>query len=155
MAAFSGSHRYVLDYLAEEVLERQSEQVRTFFLETSVLGRRGRTATFASQALVRLRDGETMLDFVTRWREAGQWSIAFRGCCLLGRVRRAQGKLDAAAGIYRQAVEIGAPPGRPALPAAGIGYLGLAAVAYQRNELDTALRDVAEGIALCRQRPNG
>src|SRR6266566_6610081 len=27
VAAFSGSHRYVLDYLAEEVLERQSEQV--------------------------------------------------------------------------------------------------------------------------------
>ena len=39
VAAFSGSHRYVLDYLAEEVLERQSEQVRTFLLETSVLER--------------------------------------------------------------------------------------------------------------------
>ena len=30
VAAFSGSHRYVLDYLAEEVLEHQSEQVREF-----------------------------------------------------------------------------------------------------------------------------
>jgi len=39
VAAFSGSHRYVLDYLAEEVLERQSEQVRTFLLETSLLER--------------------------------------------------------------------------------------------------------------------
>ena len=39
VAAFSGSHRYVLDYLAEEVLERQPEHVRTFLLETSVLGR--------------------------------------------------------------------------------------------------------------------
>ena len=29
----------MLDYLAEEVLERQSEQVRTFLLETSVLER--------------------------------------------------------------------------------------------------------------------
>src|SRR5215472_7672830 len=37
VAGFSGSHRYVLDYLAGEVLERQSEQVRTFLLETSVL----------------------------------------------------------------------------------------------------------------------
>ena len=37
VAAFTGSHRYVLDYLAEEVLEHQSEQVRTFLLETSVL----------------------------------------------------------------------------------------------------------------------
>jgi ATP/maltotriose-dependent transcriptional regulator MalT len=30
VAAFTGSHRYVLDYLAGEVLEHQSEQVRTF-----------------------------------------------------------------------------------------------------------------------------
>ena len=39
VAAFSGSHRYVLDYLTEEVLERQPEQVRDFLLETSVLER--------------------------------------------------------------------------------------------------------------------
>ena len=39
VAAFTGSNRYVLDFLAEEVLERQSQQVRTFLLETSVLGR--------------------------------------------------------------------------------------------------------------------
>ena len=39
VAAFTGSHRYVLDYLAEEVLERQDEQLRTFLLETSVLER--------------------------------------------------------------------------------------------------------------------
>jgi LuxR family transcriptional regulator, maltose regulon positive regulatory protein len=36
---FSGSHRYVLDYLTEEVLDRQPEPLRTFLLETSVLGR--------------------------------------------------------------------------------------------------------------------
>ena len=39
MAAFTGSHRYVLDFLTEEVLEHQSEQMRTFLLETSVLER--------------------------------------------------------------------------------------------------------------------
>ena len=39
MAAFTGSHRYVLDYLAKEVLERQNEQLRSFLLETSVLER--------------------------------------------------------------------------------------------------------------------
>jgi len=38
-AAFSGSHRFVLDYLADEVLDRQDEQVRAFLLETSVLER--------------------------------------------------------------------------------------------------------------------
>jgi LuxR family maltose regulon positive regulatory protein len=38
-AAFSGSHRFVLDYLADEVLDGQPEPVRTFLLETSVLER--------------------------------------------------------------------------------------------------------------------
>ena len=37
VAAFSGSHRYILDYLAEEVLEHQPAPVRTFLLQTSVL----------------------------------------------------------------------------------------------------------------------
>jgi LuxR family transcriptional regulator, maltose regulon positive regulatory protein len=39
VAGFSGSHRYVLDYLTEEVLDRQPQQLRTFLLETSVLER--------------------------------------------------------------------------------------------------------------------
>jgi LuxR family transcriptional regulator, maltose regulon positive regulatory protein len=38
-AAFSGSHRSVLDYLADEVLDGQTQQVRAFLLETSVLER--------------------------------------------------------------------------------------------------------------------
>ena len=42
-------------------------------------------------------------------------------------------------------------PGRPPPPTAGLVYVGLAEVAYQRNELDRALRYVTEGIALSRQ----
>ena len=38
-AAFSGSHRFVLDYLADEVLVGQPGPVRAFLLETSVLER--------------------------------------------------------------------------------------------------------------------
>jgi LuxR family transcriptional regulator, maltose regulon positive regulatory protein len=37
--AFSGSHRYILDYLAEEVLNRQTEAVKRFLLDTSILER--------------------------------------------------------------------------------------------------------------------
>ncbi len=37
--SFTGSHRYVLDYLVEEVLEQQSESVQTFLLQTAVLDR--------------------------------------------------------------------------------------------------------------------
>ena len=36
---FAGSNRYIVDYLVEEVLERQSEDVRRFLLQTSVLER--------------------------------------------------------------------------------------------------------------------
>jgi LuxR family transcriptional regulator, maltose regulon positive regulatory protein len=36
---FSGSHRYVLDYLTAEVLDRQPEPLRAFLLETSLLAR--------------------------------------------------------------------------------------------------------------------
>jgi len=35
--AFSGSHRYVLDYLMEEVLKRQPAYIQTFLLHTSIL----------------------------------------------------------------------------------------------------------------------
>ncbi|HEY3475289.1 MAG TPA: LuxR C-terminal-related transcriptional regulator, partial [Anaerolineales bacterium] len=37
--SFTGSHRFVLDYLMEEVLARQSEQIQTFLLRTSILAR--------------------------------------------------------------------------------------------------------------------
>src|SRR5262249_20024614 len=39
VAAFSGSHRFVLDYLAGEVVDGQRGQVRAFLLETSLLER--------------------------------------------------------------------------------------------------------------------
>jgi LuxR family maltose regulon positive regulatory protein len=37
--AFAGDDRYIVDYLAEEVLQRQSAQVRSFLLQTSILHR--------------------------------------------------------------------------------------------------------------------
>ena len=37
--SFTGSHRHVLDYLVEEVLEQQSESVQAFLLQTSILDR--------------------------------------------------------------------------------------------------------------------
>jgi LuxR family maltose regulon positive regulatory protein len=135
------------------------------------------TAAFASRALAGLGEGERMLDFIiqghlalaewlrggpaeaergfassiARWRAAGQPSLIAWGSHHLGQVQRAQGRLDAAAGTYQQALELNAPPGRPAGPAAGIAYVGLAEVAYQRGELDAALEHVTQGIALCRQ----
>ena len=37
--SFTGSHRFVLDYLIEDVLEQQSESVQTFLLQTAILDR--------------------------------------------------------------------------------------------------------------------
>ena len=135
------------------------------------------TAAFASRARAEIGEGEWMLDsrnrwhvavaewlrgslaeaehaftaVIARWRAAGDPGYAASSCHLLGQVQLAQGRLDAALGTYRQALEIATLPGRPVLPVAGIGYVGLAKVTYQRNELDAALSQVTEGIAQCRQ----
>jgi LuxR family maltose regulon positive regulatory protein len=37
ISAFAGDNRYIVDYLVEEVLQRQSERVRSFLLQTSIL----------------------------------------------------------------------------------------------------------------------
>ena len=37
--AFTGSHRHILDYLVEEVLQRQSDEIQTFLLQTVILDR--------------------------------------------------------------------------------------------------------------------
>ena len=135
------------------------------------------TAAFASQALAKTGEGESMLDStarwllamaewlggrvaeaerafaasITGWRAAGERYSAAYGCHHLGQVQRAQGRLDAAVGTYQQALEITAPPGRPAMPAAGIAFVGMGEVAYQRNELEAAVRQISEGIERCRQ----
>jgi LuxR family maltose regulon positive regulatory protein len=61
--SFSGSHRFVLDYLAEEVLERQPEQVRAFLLETSVLER---LSGPLCDAVTGRTDGQAMLEAIER-----------------------------------------------------------------------------------------
>ena len=39
ITSFTGSHRFVLDYLVEEVLQQQSDDVQSFLLNTSILER--------------------------------------------------------------------------------------------------------------------
>jgi LuxR family maltose regulon positive regulatory protein len=61
--AFSGSHRFVLDYLVEEVLERQPESVRAFLLDTAVLDQ---LAGGLCDALTGRSDGQAMLEALER-----------------------------------------------------------------------------------------
>ncbi len=135
------------------------------------------TVAFASQAMAEADEGEwrlsstargflavgewlrgqlaqaerTFMSSIAEWRAAGLPTLTAWVLYLLGQVQRAQGGLDASARTCRQALEMTAVPGRPPPPAAGPAYVGLGEVAYQRNELDTALRRITEGITLCRQ----
>jgi len=63
VAAFSGSHRFVLDYLGDEVLDGQTEQMRTFLLETSVLER---LSGELCDAVTGRTDGQAMLQDIER-----------------------------------------------------------------------------------------
>ncbi len=61
IAAFTGSHRYILDYLAEEVLRRQPVPIQAFLLETAILERLSARLCQARQVfldhLMRLQHG--------------------------------------------------------------------------------------------------
>jgi LuxR family maltose regulon positive regulatory protein len=146
-------------------------------LLAALQGDAGRAITFARRTLAEAGEGEWLLTShangylgVAEWlrgrlaeaeralssgiaqgRAAGQPAMTAWVYKDLGQVQRAQGRLDAAAGTCRQALQDAAAASRTALPAAGIAHVGLAEVAYQRNELDTALRHVSEGIGACRQ----
>jgi len=61
--AFSGSHRFVLDYLVEEVLGRQPDVVRAFLLDTSVLDQM--TGDLCDAVTGRC-DGQPMLETLER-----------------------------------------------------------------------------------------
>ena len=139
-------------------------------------GDAGATAVFAAQALAeskpeerlpgaaaqrflavaewlrgRLTEAERALaSGVTGWREAGHLTTTAVCWYDLALVRLAQGRLDAAMLTCEQALDSLVTSGRP-LPAAGPSRVGLAEIAYQRDELDAARQHATEGIALCRQ----
>jgi len=61
--SFTGSHRFVLDYLVEEVLQRQPERVRDFLLQTSILER---CCASLCDAVTGREDGKAMLTALER-----------------------------------------------------------------------------------------
>jgi LuxR family transcriptional regulator, maltose regulon positive regulatory protein len=135
------------------------------------------TAAFASRALAESKEGEWLLSSTARGylamaarlrgrlveaerafassiaggQEAGQPTLTGWHRYQLAQVQRALGRLDTAIQTYEEALRATAVPGRPPAPTVGLVYVGLAEVTYQRNELDSALRYVTEGIALERQ----
>src|SRR3954447_17029253 len=63
IAGFAGDDRFVVDYLVEEVLDRQPEPARRFLLETSILDRR---AGALCDAVTGGHDGKAMLERLDR-----------------------------------------------------------------------------------------
>ena len=61
--AFAGDNRYVLDYLVEEVLQRQPDHVRSFLLQTSILNR---LTGPLCDAVTEQNEGNTMLETLLR-----------------------------------------------------------------------------------------
>jgi LuxR family maltose regulon positive regulatory protein len=61
--SFTGSHRFVLDYLIEEVLDQQSERVKQFLLQTAILDRL--TGSLCN-ALTGQEDGQATLEMLDR-----------------------------------------------------------------------------------------
>lgn len=58
---FTGSHRFILDYLVEEVLSRQPEAVRRFLLQTSILRRLNAALCSAVTG-----DGQGMIEYLEK-----------------------------------------------------------------------------------------
>jgi LuxR family maltose regulon positive regulatory protein len=61
--AFAGDNRYILDYLTEEVLYRQPEDVQSFLLRTSILDR---LSGALCNAITGQSDGQTKLESLDR-----------------------------------------------------------------------------------------
>ncbi|MEM7029505.1 MAG: LuxR C-terminal-related transcriptional regulator [Chloroflexota bacterium] len=61
--AFSGDNRYIVDYLVEEVMQRQPEQVRSFLLQTAILDRLNGPLC---NAVTRRTDGQDLLETLER-----------------------------------------------------------------------------------------
>lgn len=61
--AFNGSHRYVLDYLEEEVLQRQPPEIQLFLMQTSMLER---LCAPLCEAITGQNDAQAMLERLER-----------------------------------------------------------------------------------------
>jgi LuxR family maltose regulon positive regulatory protein len=61
--SLAGSNRYILDYLSEEVLQRQQEDSQAFLLQTSILGR---LCSSLCEAVTNHHDSQIMLENLER-----------------------------------------------------------------------------------------
>jgi LuxR family maltose regulon positive regulatory protein len=169
IAGFAGDDRFVVDYLAGEVLQRQPDAVRRFLLQTSILDRLhgslcdAVTQTTGGRAALELLDRGNL--FVIPLDDRREW---YRYHHLFADVLRAhllEDDPDAPAELHRRASAWFAEHGEPsdairhalaagdAARAAELAELAIPEI--RRSRLDATLRQWAQAIPdeVVRQRP--
>jgi LuxR family maltose regulon positive regulatory protein len=166
---FAGDDRFILDYLADEVLDRQPERIRNFLLETSLLTRLTgplcAALTGQDDAKATLEELDRSNLFLVPLDDRRTW---YRYHHLFGDVVRARlldGSPDRVAELHRRASDWYADNGDPheaivhALagqnPERAAELIELAAPAMQRARQETQLRSWLEALPadLYRDRP--
>src|SRR6266496_425022 len=107
LSAFAGSHRFVLDYLAEEVLQRQEEHTQTFLLSTSLLDQ---LCGSLCDAVTQHTDGQEVLEqleqanlFLIPLDDERHW---YRYHHLFSEFLRSRLKVELDRGRLRESVEV-------------------------------------------------
>jgi len=107
--AFTGSHRYILDYLTEEVLSHQSEDIQSFLKQTSILNR---LSGSLCDAVAEREDSQKMLEtleaanlFIIPLDEERRWYRYHHLFADLLRQHLQREKGDLLPGLHRRASE--------------------------------------------------
>jgi LuxR family maltose regulon positive regulatory protein len=112
IASFSGRHHYILDYLTDEILQRQPEPVQRFLLQTSILDRMCGSLCDAivGENTGRSLDGQAMLEmlqranlFVIPLDDERRWYRYHRLFADLLQARLQQGQASQVPGLHRRA----------------------------------------------------
>jgi LuxR family maltose regulon positive regulatory protein len=89
-------------------------------------------------------------DIVAEGREGGEshLTLMLNASSVLGRMQRAQGRLEAALRTYQEGLEFAARSGPGVVLSTAVAHVGMAEVLYERNQLEQALSHAREGISL-------
>jgi LuxR family maltose regulon positive regulatory protein len=105
--SFTGSHAYIVDYLVEEILQRQPDNIQRFLLDTSILDR---LSGPVCDAVADQRNSQAMLEqlqranlFITPLDDARQWFRYHHLFADVLRQRLQQARRDLVPELHRRA----------------------------------------------------
>ena len=160
IAAFAGDDRYIVDYLLEEVLQRQPEHVQTFLLQTSILTRLNAplcdavTGEASSKAMLEILDRGNM--FLVPLDDRRRWYRYHHLFADVLRARLLDEQPDVVPALHRRACDWYEQNGEPAVAIdhalaakdfeRAADLIELAAPAMQRSRQEGTLRRWLEAI---------